>query len=86
VDAASSLFWRGNFIDVICSGCRDNLDHCHGMLIVHADETVECDQPGCLDLDRVRHEFVVVCDENPAGRCDCLLVATTGRQRRRRAA
>ena len=56
------------------------------MLIVHADETVECDQPGCLDLDRVRHEFVLVCDENPAGGCDCLLVATTGRQRRRRAA
>ena len=68
---------------MICSGCRDDLDHCHGVLVVHVDGLAECSEPGCLDLDRVRHSYLVVCEDAPEGRCACLGVAVT---RRRRAA
>ena len=75
----------GNFTFVICAGCRENLDHCHGVLVVHVDSVAECTEPGCLELDVVRHAFVVVCDESPAGGCECTAAGVTGRHRRRAA-
>ncbi|GAA5156910.1 MULTISPECIES: hypothetical protein [Amycolatopsis] len=53
-----------------CPNCVADLDHCHGTLIVHTDEVVECSEPGCRDFDRVRHTFVVTCEEVD-GDCHC---------------
>jgi len=65
----------GNFNVVICSGCRDNLDHCHGVLVVHVDSVAECSEPGCLELDVVRHTYVVICDESSGAACECMAPA-----------
>ena len=49
-----------------CTGCRNELDHCHGVLIVFADGHVECDggdiEGGC-DAERARHDWVVLADD-----------------------
>lgn len=53
-----------------CGTCATAIDHCHGTLIVHAGRVSECTDEGCLDLDRVRHTFVVECTD-VAGGCPC---------------
>jgi hypothetical protein len=42
-----------------CPECIEDLDHCHGALVLHGDGTVECVDPECYDLGRDRHALVV---------------------------
>ncbi|MDQ1397652.1 MAG: hypothetical protein QOG64_2911 [Acidimicrobiaceae bacterium] len=55
-----------------CRSCTNDVDHCHGLLIVHADGSVECCEPdGCPGLDPVLHDVRLACDG-----CDgCLVVS-----------
>lgn len=53
-----------------CAACSDELDHCHGTLIVHATTEVECTDPTCVDLDAVRHALVLDCG-SLTGDCGC---------------
>ncbi|TNC22398.1 hypothetical protein [Amycolatopsis alkalitolerans] len=53
-----------------CPSCVSELDHCHGTLVRHEDELVECTEPGCRDLDLVRHTLSVSCAEIDGG-CHC---------------
>lgn len=53
-----------------CVNCREGLDHCHGTVIRHVDDTVECTDTGCTDVDVVRHTLVVDCDTVDGG-CVC---------------
>lgn len=45
----------------VCPDCRDGLEHCHGVLVMHRGEVAECiHDPDCAgDIDR--HEDVVSC-------------------------
>ncbi|WP_181777272.1 hypothetical protein [Amycolatopsis pittospori] len=53
---------------VLCSG---GLDHCHGTLIVHLEGGfTECGEPGCVDLDFVRHSLTIDCLDVDGG-CSC---------------
>ncbi|KAA0024508.1 hypothetical protein [Antrihabitans cavernicola] len=54
-----------------CSSCDTATDHCHGTLIVHTGNIAECTEDGCVELDRLRHAFVVDCFDL-AGGCSCL--------------
>ena len=42
-----------------CPECVDDLDHCHGALVLHEDGTLECFAPECQDLGLDRHALVV---------------------------
>jgi hypothetical protein len=42
-----------------CPECGEDLDHCHGALVLHGDGTVECFDPECHDLGHDRHAFVL---------------------------
>lgn len=53
-----------------CAACSNELDHCHGTLIVHATTEVECTDETCVELDAVRHALVVDC-ESLTGGCGC---------------
>lgn len=53
-----------------CISCSAGLDHCHGTLVLHTDDVVECTEPGCRDYDRIRHTLTLTCDEIPGG-CHC---------------
>ncbi|MFE9583306.1 hypothetical protein ACFYO1_43525 [Nocardia sp. NPDC006044] len=53
-----------------CSSCESAADHCHGTLIVHSTRLTECTENDCVDLDYVRHTFVVDCADL-AGGCAC---------------
>jgi hypothetical protein len=53
-----------------CLSCRTELDHCHGTLVLHEDDFVECTEAGCRDFDRVRHTLTVACAEID-GECHC---------------
>jgi len=48
--------------------CDNELDHCHGTLVLHADGTTECEQGDVCDADEARHELWVSCGEL---RCSC---------------
>ncbi len=41
-----------------CRLCRDDIDHCHGTLIISELEVV-CSDPDCVELDVERHDIVV---------------------------
>lgn len=53
-----------------CPSCVAELDHCHGTLVLHEDDFVECTEPGCRDFDRIRHTLTVSCAEVDGG-CEC---------------
>ncbi|WP_188545748.1 hypothetical protein [Rhodococcoides trifolii] len=54
-----------------CRDCARAVDHCHGTLIVHASNAVECTEGNCAELQSVRHVFVVDCSA-VAGGCECV--------------
>ncbi|HEY0496165.1 MAG TPA: hypothetical protein VGD48_10490 [Kutzneria sp.] len=56
-----------------CVSCTRDLDHCHGTLIVHTIEFVECTELLCVDLDQTRHLAIVDCSAVDGG-CDCVSV------------
>lgn len=49
--------------------CAEELDHCHGTLVLHADGSIECDDQARCAADEARHELWVACDELG---CGCL--------------
>lgn len=63
----STLFWKSPIGPAAC--CGNDLDHCHGTLVLHADGTVECDEHATCEADEARHELWVTCDEL---RCGCV--------------
>jgi hypothetical protein len=51
-----------------CAECDQDLEHCHGTVIVHFDGSGDCaDDPGCR-LAAEQHLFVVSCGEV---KCHC---------------
>jgi hypothetical protein len=56
-----------------CLSCLGELDHCHGTLILHETGAVDCTEPGCRDLEEVRHTLRISCAEIDGG---CLCTAT----------
>jgi hypothetical protein len=61
-----------------CPSCISDLDHCHGTLVVHLDEVVECTEPRCVDPDRLRHQLIIDCQQIDGG-CDCTMSIETKR-------
>lgn len=56
-------------ISDLCPDCRQDLEHCHGTAIVHADASADCsDGPDCA-LPAALHLFAISCAEVD---CDCL--------------
>lgn len=53
-----------------CVGCADDLDHCHGTLIIHTTGLTECTGHECVDLELIRHTLIVDCESVLAG-CLC---------------
>jgi hypothetical protein len=60
-----------------CAACRDDLAHCHGTLVRHADGTVECTDDGCPGTDAGLHDLRVVCEISDHG-CSCLVAMASG--------
>lgn len=56
---------------VECLGCTNGLDHCHGTLVHHVSGVVECLDEVCGDLDATRHEWIIDCQKELIGGCDC---------------
>ncbi|GAB3499784.1 hypothetical protein [Amycolatopsis cihanbeyliensis] len=54
-----------------CVRCAGGLDHCHGTLVLHADDQVECTDLDCFDGDESRHPLTADCLELSGG-CACL--------------
>lgn len=56
-----------------CSSCHADLDHCHGVLVLHVDGTTECrgDRP-CDDTSLIRHDWRGACGDVAEG-CGCSL-------------
>lgn len=50
-----------------CPDCADELDHCHGTVVVHVALEVECGEPGCAG-DPARHVWQVPCADTG---CTC---------------
>ncbi|MDX1882344.1 hypothetical protein [Mycolicibacterium sp. 120270] len=48
-------------MDNDCRGCRAGLDHCHGTVIHHALQWVECTEDDCV-MPEIAHAFVVDCE------------------------
>ena len=61
-----------------CSSCDTATDHCHGTLIVHTGILAECTDDSCVEMDRLRHTFVVDCFDL-AGACACADLAVARR-------
>jgi hypothetical protein len=59
-------------VGTACVRCARDLDHCHGTLVVHTAGDVECTEPACFDVDRVRHAFVVDCAGTLVDACTCV--------------
>jgi hypothetical protein len=58
-------------VEVTCTDCTAELEHCHGTLIVHADGAVDCTKQDCSDWDPARHSLRLNCaDETPD--CECV--------------
>jgi hypothetical protein len=53
-----------------CLDCAQDVDHCHGTLVVHRDRTVECTNPDCELGDLMRHVFVLDCAAVLGGCCE----------------
>lgn len=58
-----------------CVACGGDLDHCHGTLVVHAQGNTECTDPGCDDVDQLRHDLLVDCAALTTGCCEPVPVA-----------
>jgi hypothetical protein len=41
-----------------CPSCRDELDHCHGTLLVAIEVGAGCTDLACTELSLERHELV----------------------------
>ncbi|GAA3565197.1 hypothetical protein GCM10022222_56180 [Amycolatopsis ultiminotia] len=66
-----------------CAFCTDGIDHCHGTLVVHPDGGfAECTDPGCADLDRIRHGLIIDCHAVDPG-CGCVPHGSLGPALRR---
>jgi hypothetical protein len=53
-----------------CTDCDEDLEHCHGTVVVHLDGSTEClEEPEC-SLRAEAHHFVLVCTEQ---RCFTLM-------------
>ena len=59
-----------------CPGCREEVDHCHGTLVRHADGWVECTDGSCPTLAVERHELVLAC--GPGEGCACGSAVSAG--------
>jgi hypothetical protein len=55
------------FFDQHCDDCDEGRAHCHGTLVLHADETVECDEQARCGADEVTHRWWVTCAELGCG-------------------
>ena len=44
-----------------CSDCDNGLDHCHDLLIRHADGTIECTAGGECTMRVEVHTWVLTC-------------------------
>ncbi|WP_096498351.1 hypothetical protein [Mycobacteroides stephanolepidis] len=53
---------------VACRDCIQDIDHCHGTLIVHSARHAECTDRECDGLYLLRHSLVIDCI---AAQCDC---------------
>ena len=51
-----------------CADCRAGHEHCHEVLLVHADGETECAGDDC-DGAHERHEHLADCDDP---RCGCI--------------
>jgi hypothetical protein len=58
-----------------CRDCLAGLQHCHGTVVHHASERVECTEAGC-ETPEVVHAYVVDCD---AIGCTCGVAASAHR-------
>ena len=47
--------------------CEQELAHCHGTLVLHADGTVECGEQATCEADDAQHGLWVACDELGCG-------------------
>jgi hypothetical protein len=57
-----------------CTSCHADLDHCHGVLVTHADGAVECHgDSACDDTSISRHDWRASCTD--LGTCPCALPA-----------
>lgn len=56
---------------MFCRDCTAAVDHCHGTLVIHSSSLAECTEPGCVDLEYVRHYLVLDCSEITGG-CQCV--------------
>jgi len=50
-----------------CPTCDDDLEHCHGVLVLHADGRVECLEVLRCEGAVVEHDHEVQCDELGCG-------------------
>ncbi|EHR59239.1 hypothetical protein [Saccharomonospora cyanea] len=53
-----------------CVSCRTGLDHCHGTVVLHVDGGADCTDPGCADVQLLRHTLVIRCEDVESG-CGC---------------
>ncbi len=53
-----------------CPECETELEHCHGMTVIHADGTVECLLDPACALPLGEHAVSVPCEELVPG-CRC---------------
>jgi len=49
-------------MEMDCVQCANDLDHCHGTLVLHMDGLTECSDHRCDDLHPVRHTLTLVCE------------------------
>ena len=55
------------FFDQHCDDCDEGLEHCHGTLVLHADETTECDEQARCGAAEPAHRWWVTCIELGCG-------------------
>jgi len=55
------------FFDQHCDDCDEGLEHCHATLVLHADETIECDEQARCGAAEHAHRWWVTCVELGCG-------------------
>ncbi|MGH3437240.1 MAG: hypothetical protein ACRDRN_12315 [Sciscionella sp.] len=50
-------------MDTVCADCTNEIDHCHGTLVIHGGGLTECHEPECANLDPARHALRIDCHE-----------------------
>jgi hypothetical protein len=60
-----------------CAGCTEGTDHCHGTLVLHGPQLVQCTHGGCVDTQLARHALIVLCAEvdGDCGECTDAAIA-----------